>query len=123
MAPSGKFWTAMPMDRASALRDIVEGDGQHQHGGPFQPHIGPFRPAAALVQMGDHPVQRQQEQDPQPEPGHSRGKGPPAHVLRLLHGRDQQAPDGGRHHHPGGKPGQGPLNLGMERTAHDKNAG
>ena len=24
---------------ANPLRDVVEGDGQHQHGGPFQPSI------------------------------------------------------------------------------------
>ena len=29
------------------------------------------------------------------------------HILRLLNGGDQQAPDGCRHHHPGGKTGKG----------------
>jgi hypothetical protein len=68
-----------------------------------------FRLRAVLVQMGNRPVQNQQEQDAQPKADHRREKRPPAHPLRLFHSGDKQAPDRRRHHDPGSKAGQGPL--------------
>ena len=41
---------------SNPLRDVVEGDGQHQHGGPLQPGMGAFRLIAVLMQVGDCPV-------------------------------------------------------------------
>ena len=110
---------AMPMDKASvpaavmprspAVRNVVEGDGQYQHGGPFQPSMGSFRLRAVLVQMGNRPVQNQQEQDAQPKADHRREKRPPTHPLRLFHSGDKQVPDRRRHHDARCKAGQGPL--------------
>ena len=44
-----------------ALRDIVEGDGQHHHGGPLQLAFGPLHLTAFGVEVGDDVVQGQQE--------------------------------------------------------------
>ena len=117
-APSGKFWMAMPgvpghparqhHAYRHPLRDVVEGDGQHQHGGPPQAGAGPLRLIAALMQVGDRPVQRQQEQDAHPKASDRREERPPPHIRRLFHRGDQQAPDGGRHHDPRREAGQGP---------------
>ena len=84
-------------------------DSPHFCFAPFQPGMGAFRLTAVLVQMGNRPVQNQQEQDAQPKPDHRREKRPPAHILRLFHGGNQQAPNRCRRHNPGGKAGQSPL--------------
>ena len=70
MAPSGKFWMAMPRESASApaavvwagagqvagvddadghaFRDVVECDGQEQHGGALQAGVSGLRPVRCL---------------------------------------------------------------------------
>ena len=88
-APSGKFWSPIPMARATArpgaaagvlgghgegqphrhpLRDVVQGDGQYDHGGAAQMGGQPFRIAAADVEMGGEPVQDHEESPPSRNP-------------------------------------------------------
>lgn len=100
----------------------MEGDSQHQHGGPPQLGAGALRLIAALVQMGDRPVQRQQEQDAQPKSDDGGEEGPLAHASRLFYGGNQQAPDGRRHHNPCRKAGQGPLNQQVHTALEKKYA-
>ena len=60
-------------------------------------------------------VQHQQEEHARPDAHKRRDKGPLAHVLRLLHGGDDEAPHGCRHHDAGSearqRPLQGPAHL------------
>ncbi len=61
-----------------------------------------FRPLGlvdAPVQMRDDVIEQQQKQDACPEAEESREKGELSHGARLFDGGDDQAPDGGRHHH------------------------
>ena len=84
MAPSGKFWMAMPSERASApaavicavhaLRDVVQRNGQHHHGGALQLAVGALSLLAVPVQVRDDMIQQQQKQDPHPETHHRREK-------------------------------------------------
>ena len=84
MAPSGKFWMAMPRDRASALAAVICA-------------------LPARKQVGDQMIQGKQKQHAEPKSGKRREKGEPSQLLRLFDCRDQQAPDRCRHHHTGGK--------------------
>lgn len=62
--------------------------------------------------MGQNGVQRGEKAHAQQQP---RRRGEPAgnaEVRRLLDGGQQQAPDAGRRHHPGGEAKHGPLELG-----------
>ena len=87
----------------------MEGDGQYHHGGAPQPGAGPLRLLAPLVEVGDQVIQPQQEENAGPEADGRRQKGPGPCPGGLLHGGDQQAPDGRGHHHAGGKAGKPPL--------------
>ena len=88
-----------------SLRNVMEGHCQHQHSVSLQAAFGPFSSGTISVQMGNEVIQKQQKRNAKPKPCCSRDKGPLPHTLRLLHSRKQQAPDGGRHHDPGGKAG------------------
>ena len=44
-----------------AFRDIVEGDGEHQHGVSFELGAGAFGFGAVLVQVGDGAVQEEEK--------------------------------------------------------------
>ena len=62
--------------------------------------------------MGQNGVQRGEKAYAQQQP---RRRGEPAgnaEVRRLLDGGQQQAPDAGRRHHPGGEAKHGSLELG-----------
>ena len=88
-APSGRFW--MPMPSASAAA----------------PDMPSPSAASAKEKTGEHQPHRRQQQP--------RRRGEPAgnaEVRRLLDGGQQQAPDAGRRHHPGGEAKHGSLELG-----------
>ena len=91
------------------LWDVVEGDGQHHHGGALQPGAGSLCLLAPLVEVGDQVIQTQQEEDTGPEADDRWQKDPDARPSGLLHGGDQQAPDGCSHHNARGKAGEPPL--------------
>ena len=91
------------------LRDVVQRYRQNHHGGALELAFWPFGLQAVLVQMRDEMVQQQQKQNAQPETHRRREKCQPAQICSLLHSRDQQAPYRCRHHHSGGKTGEGCL--------------
>ena len=55
------------------------------------------------MQVGDQMVEGKQEQNADPKSRKRREEGHSAHGRRLLDGWNQQAPDGGCHHHSRGK--------------------
>ena len=55
------------------------------------------------MKVGYQMVEQEQKQHADPEADKGREEGQLAHALRLLNGRDQQAPYRRRHHHSGGK--------------------
>ncbi len=69
--------------------------------------VGALGLLAILVQVGDSFIQKQQEQDSDPEAGDCRNKGELAHRCGLLHGGDEQAPHGGGCHYASCEAGQG----------------
>ena len=68
-------------------------------------------------------VKQEQKQHADPEADKGGEKGQLTHALRLLDGRDQQAPDGRRHHHPGGKARKGALHQIAKGSFHKEHAG
>ncbi|MPM85537.1 hypothetical protein SDC9_132618 [bioreactor metagenome] len=85
-----------------------------------------FRPLgllAATVKVRNDVIQQKEEQHADPKAHNRRYKGPFSHVLRLIDGGNQKAPDGGRHHHPGGKAGKGALHPVAKRVLHEKDTG
>ena len=68
----------MPSERASphchALRDVVQRNGQHHHGGALQLAVGALSLLAVPVQVRDDMIQQQQKQDSHPETHHRREK-------------------------------------------------
>ena len=96
MAPSGKFWMAMPRDRASALaavicalparkpayitpichalRDVVQGHCQHHHRSAAQPAFWPLSLLTADMQVGYQMIQSKQKQHAEPKSGKRREK-------------------------------------------------
>ena len=68
----------------------------------------------APVQMRDDMIEQQQKQDACPETEEGRKKGELPHGGRLLDSRDDQAPDGGRHHHTRREAGQRPLHAALQ---------
>lgn len=77
----------------------------------------------AHVKVGNQMVEQEQKQHADPEADEGRKKGELAHALRLLDGRDQQTPDGRRHHHPGGKARKGALHQIAKGFFHKEHAG
>ena len=57
------------------------------------------------MQVGDDVVQKQQEKHAAPEANKSRDKGQGSHMGGIIHGRNEQTPDGGSYHDAGGKTG------------------
>ena len=98
------------------LRDVVQRHRQNHHGGALELAFWPFSLQTVLVQMRDEMVQQQQKQDAQPETHRRREKCQPAQIHGLLHSRDQQAPYRCRHHHSGGKAGEGALDAVTQRV-------
>ena len=98
------------------LRDVVQRYRQNHHGGALELAFWPFGLQTVLVQMWDEMVQQQQKQDTQPETHRRREKRQPAQIRGLLHSRDQQAPYRCRHHHSGGKAGEGALDSVTQRV-------
>ena len=105
------------------LWDVVEGDGQHHHGGALQPGAGSLCLLAPLVEVGDQVIQTQQEEDTGPEADDRWQKDPDARPSGLLHGGDQQAPDGCSHHNARGKAGEPPLHPVPQALLQKKDAG
>lgn len=60
---------------------------------------------------------------PSQKPTTGGDKGPPAHVCRLFHRRQQQAPDGSRHHDTRRKAGERTLNQVAQAVPHKKDTG
>ena len=60
MAPSGTFWMAIPRDSGHPFREIVDGNGQGQHGGLGKLALGAFG-AAHRMQVGCNLVYQQKE--------------------------------------------------------------
>ena len=105
-----------------ALGNVVERHRQHHHGGPGQPAFRSLGLAGVPVQMRDHMVQQEQEPDAQPEADESRQKGPASHAGGLLHRRDQQTPDRGRHHDARRKAAERLLYALAEGLPHEEHA-
>ena len=124
MAPSGKFWMAMPRDRGPALaavicalpakagihhtdchalRDIVQGHRQYHHRSAAQSAFGPSASSLPTCGWGYQMIQCKQNSTPNQNPANAGEKAKPPQPLRLFDGRDQQTPDRCRHHHTGGK--------------------
>ena len=142
MAPSRKFWMAMPMGEGPGegdlavsgehagehhahchpLGDVVEGDRQHQHGQPLEAAVGALRLLAAQVQVGDQLVHQQQKGHAQQKAHRRRQEGQPPQMGGLVHGGDEQGPHRGGHHHPGGKAQKGLLHQGMDLVFQEKDA-
>ena len=126
MAPSGKFWMAMPSESASApAAEIwaVQRHGEDHHGRPLQLRARALGLTGVAVQVGDDAVEQQQEGHADPEADGGGQERKTAERGRLINGRDEQAPDGGRDHHTGGKAGQGALQPVAERFAKEEHAG
>ena len=68
-------------------------------------------------------VEQEQKQHTDPEADKGWKEGQLAHALRLLDGRNQQAPYRRRHHHPGGKAGKGALHQIAKGFFHKEHAG
>ena len=66
----------------------------------------------ARRRLGQNGVQRGEKAHAQQQPRRCGEPAGNAEVRRLLNGRQQQAPDAGRRHHPGGEAKHGPLELG-----------
>ena len=75
-----------------AFRDVVECDGQQQHGRALQMDFWPFRLFAVSMEMRDDVIQQKQKQYSAPESDRGRGEGETPHPGGLFNGRDQQAP-------------------------------
>nr|UVY12921.1 MAG: hypothetical protein [Bacteriophage sp.] len=84
---------------------------QQQHSCPAKSTFYTFRLVSITMQVWDEPIQNQQEQDAKPETVCGRNHRTFTHIRRLFHSWNQQTPDRGRHHNPGGKAGQCPLYL------------
>ena len=68
-------------------------------------------------------IQTQQEEDTGPEADDRWQKDPDARPSGLLHGGDQQAPDGCSHHNARGKAGEPPLHPVPQALLQKKDAG
>ncbi len=106
-----------------ALRNVMQGHRQHHHGAAAQPAFRPLRLIAAHMKVGNQMVEQEQKQhaDPKSDKGGEKGQLP--HILRLLNGGDQQAPDGRCHHHTGGKAGKGAPHQIAKGFFHKEHAG
>lgn len=91
--PSGTLWRVM-----AAISSVLWRAGQV--------HV------LCPPQMGQNGVQRGEKAHAQQQPRRCGEPAGNAEVRRLLNGRQQQAPDAGRRHHPGGEAKHGPLELG-----------
>ena len=98
-------------------------DGKDHHGGACQMAFRPLGLVDAPVQMRDDVIEQQQKQDACPEAEESREKGELSHGARLFDGGDDQAPDGGRHHHARRKAGQSPLHAALQVLFQEEYAG
>ena len=76
--------------------------------------LGALRLIDPPMEVGDHMIEEQQEPDAQPEAHEGGQKGPAAHGRVLIDGRDDEAPDGRRHHDPRRKAGEGPLDADLQ---------
>ena len=101
----------------------MECDGKHHHGRALEPAFGALGLPALDMQMRDHMIQRQQEQNANPESQEGGKEGEFSHCRGLCNGGDQQAPHGSCHHYPGGKSGQRPLNRVPEGIFHKEHTG
>ena len=101
-----------------ALWQVVERHRQGEHGGTSQAAGHALGTVTALVEVGNKLVQQQQEQNAHPEADEGGHKRPFSHAGCLIHGGNQQAPDGGRHHHTGGKSRERALHRPVEAAAH-----
>ena len=68
-------------------------------------------------------VKQKQKQHADPKADKGREKGQLAHILRLLNGRNQQAPDRSCNHYSGSKAGKRPLYQITQRFFHKEYAG
>ena len=75
---------------------------------------------ALPVQVGDDVIQQQNKQYAEPESDQRRQKRQLFHGFWLLHGRDDQAPDGSSYHDPGSKSCEGALYLPVQVTPNKK---
>ena len=101
----------------------MQGDGQHQQRGAFPRGGNAFRSGRARMQMGQQGVHRHQEKDSQQESARSGQPARHAGSLRLVNGRDKQAPYGGGDHHPGGKPQKNALHVSADFIFEEENQG
>ena len=122
LAVSGQKTRVYHPDR-HPLRDIVQGDRQHQHGRAPQPGAGSLRLPAPPVEVRDQVIQPQQKEDAAPKADDRRQEAPDSRAGGLLHGGDQQAPDGRGHHHAGGKAGEPPLHPIPQALVQEKDTG
>ena len=101
----------------------MQGHRQHHHGAAAQPAFRALRLIASHMKVGNQMVKQEQKQHADPEADKGGEKRQLAHALRLLNGRDQQAPDGRRHHHSGGKARKGALYQIAKGFFHEEHAG
>ena len=136
---------AMPRDRTSALaavicvfparkpaytnadchslRNVMQGHRQHHHGGAPELAFRTLGLFTSHMKMGNQTVKQEQKQHAAPKADKGGEKGQLPHILRLLNGGDQQAPDGRCHHHAGGKARKGALHQITKGSFHKKHAG
>ena len=98
------------------LRDVVQRYRQNHHGGALELAFGPSACKLFWCRCGMRWSSSSKKQDTQPETHRRREKCQPAQICGLLHSRDQQAPYRCRHHHPGGKAGEGALDAVTQRV-------
>ena len=91
------------------LGQIVQRHGQHHHGAFAQRAGRTLRLVAAHMEVGNDAVEQQQKAKAQPNAHKGGQEGKLAHMLRLLHGGNDEAPHRGGNHHTGGKAGEDAL--------------
>lgn len=105
------------------LRDIVEGDGEHEFGCPREVGAGAFALIAVDVLMGDNDIEKKEKENAAQESGDGRNEARESFLVGHFYRRDEQRPHRRGHHHPGGKSCEELLQARCEILPHKKYAG
>ena len=106
-----------------AFGNIMKRHGEDQFSRPGDPYGRSFGVFAVHMEMWNDMIQQQQEEHTGPESHNSGNKGRLARSFCLIHGGNEQAPNGSRHHDTGGEARKGALHRFVQVAAHEKDAG
>ena len=142
IAPSGKFWMAIPAERAIApaavrpllpartpriyhayrhsLRNIMERHRQNEHRRLLEMAPRPFHRFRIHVQMRNNVIQKQKKRHTHTETDHRGKERPPPHRRRLLQRRKEQTEKRSSYHHTRCKSRKAALNRSVQPSPHEK---